>query len=141
MRCIMKKQYVVHTYKEILTIVVLGALCALSITACGKSPLNTSNLSSGACQNLISTGNWFDPTLPDTMVLNANCAGTTTYCNEKFTYQIQADNVTVILTVTQTNGGPQCNAMGVNMCTVGFTTNNTLMQLTCSFGTYQYQRQ
>lgn len=130
--------------KEFKQIVFLVAFSVLSLwlTACGKAPINTSNLSLGACQNLISTGTWKDLINGDIMVLNANCSGTTTYCNEKFTYAIQADQTTTVITDTQTNGGPECLNSGTNICTVTFSSGNTLMQISCpSFGTYQYQRQ
>ena len=121
--------------KNILLLVML-----VGLSACGKVASNTAS-SMAACQNLISTGTWFNPLKGDTMVLNAACAGTTTYCNEKFTYQIQSDNVTVVASVTQTAGGPECRAMGTNICTINFASNNTLLQINCGFGVAQYSRQ
>lgn len=123
--------------RNLIILLILTSI-VLALTGCGKAPISARAASLGACQNLVSTGTWLDSAPPgggfgqtDTMVLNNICAGTTTYCNEKFTYQIQADNISVSISVTQTNGGPDCLALGTTMCTVNFTTNNTVLQLTC----------
>lgn len=117
------KKFFYKIFNEIPKLIVLG-LIGLSI-GCGAQGLNiTVNSSTGACSGS-AVGNWDNVAHNNTLALTASCAGTTTYCNEAFTYQ-PINSTTFTLTVSQTNGGPECLPIGQTMCTASFITSSVL---------------
>lgn len=96
----------------------------LVLVGCGKGsnmPAPSSPTNLGPCYS-VSNGNWkpVDYNVAgnnNTLSLTDQCTGATTYCHEVFRYQVQADGVTVIVIIDQTNGGPQCLSLGAHTCT------------------------
>lgn len=106
-------------------------LIALFIQACGQQGLNNSTSNSqGPCAGS-QTGTWSNIAVNNTLTLNASCSGTTTYCNEAFTY-VSINSSTYQLTVSQTNGGPECLPIGQTNCTGGFI--GDVLWLNCGAG-------
>lgn len=99
------------------------AFIASIITGCGSQNLN-SVTTNPACQGS-AVGTWDSITSTNVLTLTAACSGSTTYCNERFTYA-PINGTTFTLTVSQTNGGPECLPIGPTICTASMLDANTL---------------
>jgi len=98
-------------------------LIALILQGCGNQSLNQAS-SPGPCSGS-QVGTWSNIALNNVLTLNSSCTGSTTYCNEVFTYQA-INSTTYTLTVSATNGGPECLPIGPTVCTANFITADVL---------------
>lgn len=104
---------------------------ALTLTGCGKTQPGASSSQVAACAGMPALGTWYSTTLPKTLVLSEQCNGATTYCNEKFSFiRLNTEGTSILVSVTQTNGGPECLSLGAHTCTASMPNANTL-QLNC----------
>lgn len=94
-------------------------LICLLLGGCGKNAAPSSSGSQvAACAGMPAVGNWTSTTLPKVLTLTEQCTGSTTYCNEKFSFiRTDATGTAILVTVTQTNGGPECLSLGAHSCT------------------------
>lgn len=103
-------------------------LILLTQTACGKTAGPSSNASTTPpCQGMAAVGSWQSTTLAKILTLTDQCTGTTDYCNEKFSFvRLDAQGTSILVSVTQTNGGPQCLSLGAHTCTAAMPDTHTL---------------
>jgi hypothetical protein len=123
-----------------LTLIISLAL----LTACGKPSESAPNstLPKGACFGpgngtwKMSPFNVTDPsfTNPYYLTLKDDCTGSTTYCNEKFTYVTFANSNNVTVNTFSTTGGPECLAVGSKACTATFMGDNDHLEINCGSG-------
>ncbi|HNA61477.1 MAG TPA: hypothetical protein PKW79_00165 [Rhabdochlamydiaceae bacterium] len=118
-------------------------ILTLSLLAgCGKNSDNqtqptTPTKPKGACA-APTVGDWRPVNYSEarnfnTLTLNEDCSGQTTYCNERFTYAPTSGN-NVEVNVTQTNGGPECLPLGKTICQATYDTQYDQIYLTCGGG-------
>ncbi len=99
-------------------------IAAMLLTAgCGKgageSAVKAIPKAPGPCSDP-TNGSWQDISVVNhKLVLNDQCGGTTTYCNEVFTAHVQPSGNVILLT-TATNGGPECMPIGATTCTASY---------------------
>lgn len=114
----------------------------LILAGCGKDAAGfkaqLSPKAPGPCAS-VAVGSWrpvnYNPAGNyNTLTLTDQCTGTTTYCNEVFTYAPQSDGRTAFITVTSTNGGPECLPLGVSTCTVDVIPNQSNNQIAVDCG-------
>lgn len=116
---------------------------SLVLSACGSD--NPSNSASGGgaggngCENVSFVGQWQGVTVPaDTLALNANCMGTSSYCQSTFSFTPIKSNGQVTLNIQTTNGNAFCGAVGTYNCAINATEPN--LTLDCGTGAVNWTR-
>lgn len=112
------------------------------LAGCGKGSTNQPQPNQpakpkGACFSP-TNGNWRPVNYSEarnfnTLTLNEDCTGQTTYCQEVFTYAPIGGN-SVEVTVSKTNGGPECLPLGKTTCQAVYDSQYDQIYLTCGGG-------
>lgn len=111
-----------------LTLLVLELLSACGTKGSSSAPV----IGTGPCAGL-QVGSWIGVNTNHVhIVLDDQCKGTTTYCNEVFTYTL--NGTTATLNISSTNGGPECLPIGINTCVVSFLANQNNNQISVACG-------
>ncbi len=90
-----------------------------SIALALAAGLLASGCSGGACASSPVVGAWTGVFAgnTDTLTLNSDCSGTSSYCGLVFTFpDVTADQGTALLTVTANNGKLACLKVGQDTC-------------------------
>lgn len=91
----------------------IGALIALATVGCGSEarPPCEGSVLLGTYTGMLA-GN------PDTLVFNADCSGTASFCQATFTHQkLTASSGTMSVTVNTGRTDPLCLSVGAHSCT------------------------
>ena len=100
--------------RRILMVMFLMA-SVLYFTGCADEPSTPAK-----CAHVDVLGTWDEPISGDTLVVNADCTATSTFCAGEYEYVLRDDigAFDFELLVNSTNGGPNCPLLGSNLCTV-----------------------
>lgn len=123
-------------------IIIIIALSYL-FSGCGSDQGDAKNAAqTGAasnCSNVSFIGTWNGVTVPtDTLSLNANCQGTSSYCASQFTFTPIKTNGQVMISIATTNGNAFCGAPGTYNCAINATEPN--LTLDCGGGAVDWTR-